>query len=72
MQFYGSVQAFTTLGAIHLVATVRTDSPGGTTVPVLLRSIDVPDAGVAEPLEFLLDALTYLLEDLSNEARHSL
>lgn len=72
MQFYLQVAGFTTLGVIHLVATVRQDTPGGAIAPVLMRSIDVPDDGVSEPLEFLCDSLTWLLEDLSNEARHSL
>ena len=72
MQFYATLSMFTTLGANHLATTVRQDTPEGATEVVLSFSIDVPDAGLSDPHEWLSECLSWLLEDLSNQAHHAL
>lgn len=72
MQYYMDMRGFTMLGGVHLAATVRQDTPTGAIAPVLMLSIDVPDDGTDAPDEFLASCLTWLLEHLSNQARHSL
>lgn len=62
MQYYLEVRAFTMLGAVHLAATVRTDTLAGATERIRALSTDVPDAGVDDPDEFARDCLVALLE----------
>ena len=64
MHFFATVSAFTTPGATHLAATVRSDSPGAATVVVLKTATDVPDDGTDEPALWLRDALVALAETL--------
>lgn len=72
MQYYATISAFTMMGAVHLAATVRSDSPEGAIAPILSIAIDVPDEGTDAPDEFLASCLSWLLEDLSNRAPHCL
>lgn len=72
MQYHVTINAFTMLGGVHLAARVRTDNLEGAIVPVLDLAIDVPDDGEPDPHEFLANVCSWLLEDLSNRARHAL
>jgi hypothetical protein len=72
MQFYVTISAFTMLGAVHLAATVRSDSPGEATERALTIATDVPDDGETDPHAFLASVCSWLLEDLSNDASHAL
>jgi hypothetical protein len=62
MQYYLEVRAFTMLGAVHLAATVRSDTPTGAIERVRALSTDVPDCGTDDPDVFARDALVALLE----------
>lgn len=50
------------MGEVRLAATVREDTQGGTTAPLLAIATTVPDDGETDPHEFLRGVLSGMLE----------
>lgn len=64
MKFLVHLQAYSTLGTIQAVVTIREAFPGGATEEVLACATSVLDDGTDDPRAFARDALIAALEIL--------